>query len=283
MKTVFFGGSSYVIPIIEVLRKDFGLSLVVVKNKDDPLINYCKLNTIPFEINGHLKYALEEAWENDTKILNKDFDLGIVADYGVYIPNDILTFYPKGILNIHPSILPKFRGPTPVQTAILSGETKTGVTIIKIDNKIDHGPILAQKEFQILKSETSQDLLKKLFQEGSILLKEVLPKYINGTVVPKIQDDSKATFTRIFVKDDGLINIDDILSFEKLEAMISAYFPWPGVWTKTSVGRENERIIKFLPNKKIQVEGKKEMSYKDFLNGYPDADVNLKEFLRKHA
>ncbi len=267
MKTVFFGGSSYVIPIIEVLRKDFDLALVVVKNEDDPLINYCKLNTIPFEINGHLKYALESASKGDTKILNKDFDLGIVADYGVYIPDDVLTFYPKGILNIHPSLLPKYRGPTPVQTAILNGDTTTGVTIIKIDNKIDHGSILAQKEFEILKSETSQDLLKKLFQEGSILLKEVLPKYINGIVVPKIQDDSKATFTRIFVKDDGLINIDNILSFEKLEAMISAYFPWPGVWTKTSIGRGNERIIKFLPNKKIQVEGKKEMSYKDFLNG----------------
>lgn len=283
MKTVFFGGSSYVIPIIQVLRKDFGLALVVVKNEDDPLINYCKLNTIPFEINGHLRYALEQSQEEDTGILDKDFDLGVVADYGVYIPDDVLNFYPKGILNIHPSLLPRFRGPTPVQTAILSKETTTGVTIIKIDNKIDHGPILLQKEFQILKSDTSQDLLKKLFQEGSLLLKEVLPKYINGTVVPKIQDDSKATFTRIFVKDDGLIDIDNMPDFEKLEAMIRAYFPWPGVWTKTSVGRGNERIIKFLPNKKIQVEGKKEMSYKDFLNGYPDADVNLKEFFIKHA
>ena len=283
MKTIFFGGSSFVIPIIEVLKKSFGLTLVVVKNENDPLINYCKLNDIEFEINSYLKYAKEEALENDTQIFNKKADVGVVADYGVYIPDEVSSFYPKGLLNIHPSLLPKYRGPTPVQSAILSNETKTGVTIIKIDSQIDHGPILAQKEYEIVKTETSFDLLKRLFSFGASLLEDTLPKYLSGDLIPKPQDDSKATFTRIFVKNDGLIDIKNLPNIEKLDNMIRAFYPWPGAWTMTDVGKANAKIVKFLPGTLIQVEGKKEMSYKDFLNGYPKANLKLKTFLQKYV
>jgi len=283
MKTIFFGGSSFVIPIIEVLKKSFGLTLVVVKNENDPLINYCKLNDIEFEINSYLKYAKEEALENDTQIFNKKADVGVVADYGVYIPDEVSSFYPKGLLNIHPSLLPKYRGPTPVQSAILSNETKTGVTIIKIDSQIDHGPILAQKEYEIVKTETSFDLLKRLFSFGASLLEDTLPKYLSGDLIPKPQDDSKATFTRIFVKNDGLIDIKNLPNIEKLDNMIRAFYPWPGAWTMTDVGKANAKIVKFLPGNLIQVEGKKEMSYKDFLNGYPKANLKLKTFLQKYV
>lgn len=283
MKTIFFGGSSFVIPIINVLKANFGLEYVVVKNENDPLINYCLLNNIDFEINSNLKYGKKEPWEKDTQIFSKKVDVGIVADYGVYIPKDVSSFYPKGMLNIHPSLLPKYRGPTPVQSAILSSEAKTGVTIIKIDSQIDHGPILAQKEYEIEKTETSFDLLKKLFNQGASLLEDTLPKYLSGNLIPKPQDDSKATFTRIFVKNDGLIDIENLPNIEKLDNMIKAFYPWPGVWTKTNVGKQNEKIVKFLPGNLIQVEGKKEMSYKDFLNGYLDANPKLRVFLEQYA
>ncbi len=283
MKTIFFGGSSFVIPIIDTLKKNFGLELVVVKNENDPLINYCKLNNINFEVNGHLKYTKERSLEKDTQIFNKDFDLGIVADYGVYIPNDVLSFYKKGILNIHPSLLPKFRGATPVQSAILSNEVKTGVTLIKIDNQIDHGSIISQKEYEIKKDYTSFDLLKKLFTLGALLLEENLTQYFNGDLIPKPQDDSKATFTRVFTKNDGLIDINNLPSKEKLSAMIKAFYPWPGVWTKVVLGKPPEKIVKFLPGNQIQVEGKNPMSYKDFLNGYEDADLKLKNFLKQYV
>jgi len=278
MKTIFFGGSSFVIPIIDTLKKNF-----VVKNENDPLINYCKLNNINFEVNGHLKYTKERSLEKDTQIFNKDFDLGIVADYGVYIPNDVLSFYKKGILNIHPSLLPKFRGATPVQSAILSNEVKTGVTLIKIDNQIDHGSIISQKEYEIKKDYTSFDLLKKLFTLGALLLEENLTQYFNGDLIPKPQDDSKATFTRVFTKNDGLIDINNLPSKEKLSAMIKAFYPWPGVWTKVVLGKPPEKIVKFLPGNQIQVEGKNPMSYKDFLNGYEDADLKLKNFLKQYV
>lgn len=283
MKTIFFGGSSFVIPIINVLKANFGLQYVVVKNENDPLINYCLLNNIDFEINSNLKYGKKEPWEKDTQIFSKKADVGIVADYGVYIPKDVSSFYPKGILNIHPSLLPKYRGPTPAQSAILSSEAKTGVTIIKIDSQIDHGPILAQKEYEIEKTETSFDLLKKLFNQGASLLEDTLPKYLSRNLIPKPQDDSKATFTRIFTKNDGLIDIENLPNIEKLDNMIKAFYPWPGVWTKTNVGKQNEKIVKFLPGNLIQVEGKKEMSYKDFLNGYLDANPKLRVFLEQYA
>ncbi len=283
MKTIFFGGSSFVIPIINVLKANFGLQYVVVKNENDPLINYCLLNNIDFEINSNLKYGKKEPWEKDTQIFSKKADVGIVADYGVYIPKDVSSFYPKGILNIHPSLLPKYRGPTPAQSAILSSEAKTGVTIIKIDSQIDHGPILAQKEYEIEKTETSFDLLKKLFNQGASLLEDTLPKYLSRNLIPKPQDDSKATFTKIFTKNDGLIDIENLPNIEKLDNMIKAFYPWPGVWTKTNVGKQNEKIVKFLPGNLIQVEGKKEMSYKDFLNGYLDANPKLRVFLEQYA
>jgi len=283
MKTIFFGGSLLVIPIINVLKANFGLEYVVVKNENDPLINYCNLNNIDFEINSNLKYAKKNPWEKNTQIFSKKADVGIVADYGVYIPKEVSSFYPKGILNIHPSLLPKYRGPTPVQSAILSSETKTGVTIIKIDSQIDHGPILAQKEYEIEKTETSFDLLKKLFNQAASLLEDTLPKYLSGNLIPKPQDDSKATFTRIFVKNDGLVDLENLPNIEKLDNMIRAFYPWPGVWTKTNVGKQNEKIVKFLPGNLIQVEGKKEMSYKDFLNGYLDANPKLRVFLEQYA
>lgn len=283
MKTIFFGGSSFVIPIINVLKEDFGLDLVVVKNENDPLINYCKLNNINFEINGHLKYSKERSLEQDAKILNKEFDLGVVADYGVYIPSDILSFYKHGIINVHPSLLPKFRGPTPVQSALLANEKTTGVTVIRIDNQIDHGPILSQKEIEINNKDTSFDLLKKLFELGALLIKDSLPKYLNGDLIPSPQDDSKATFTNIFTKTDGFINIEKLLETSNIDQMIKAFYPWPGVWTKVLVGKQNEKIVKLLPNNQIQVEGKKPMFYKDFLNGYPEVDLKLKTLLLKYV
>lgn len=283
MKTIFFGGSSFVIPIINTLKDDFGLSLIVVKNENDPLISYCKENNINFEINGNFKDLKEKSLKKDTKILSEDLDLGVVADYGVYIPSDILSFYKHGIINVHPSLLPKFRGPTPVQSALLANENTTGVTIIKIDNQIDHGPILSQKEIEIKKENTSFDLLKSLFALGAILIKENLPKYLNGDLTLAPQDDSKASITNIFTKKDGFVNIEKLLETKNLEQMIKALHPWPSVWTKAYVGKQNEKIVKLLPNNQIQVEGKKPMLYKDFLNGYPELDLKLKTFLLNYA
>lgn len=220
-------------------------------------------------------------------------DLGVVAAYGRILTKNELTTPKYGCINVHPSLLPQYRGPTPVQTAILNGDKKTGVTIIKLDEEVDHGPILAQVKEPIFSTDTSESLYKRLFEKGAQLLPKVLGEYIKGTVMSKEQDHSKATYTKPLSRADGYIDISDTIPPEKLDRMIRAYHPWPGVWTKVQIATPNKKQlttnkqlavrsqklevrIKFLPEQKIQVEGKKPMSYKDFINGYPEAKEILK-------
>lgn len=204
-----------------------------------------------------------------TESFNKA-DVVVVAAYGRILTKNELNTPKYGCINVHPSLLPKYRGPSPIQTAILNGDKVSGITIIKMDEKVDHGPILAQVKEPIFSTDTSESLYRRLFEKGAQLLPKVLKKYINGTLVPKEQDHSKATFTKALTRTDGYIDISDTISFERLDRMIRAYYPWPGVWTKARIRNQELRIM-FLPEQKIQVEGKKPMSYKDFLNGYPEA------------
>ena len=281
IKIIFFGASSYVLPIIEILRKKFELELVITteKNGNESLIKYCKLNKIPYS-SVLSKDELLKLVNGQSSIINRQ--LGIVADFGIIIPKEVLESFTYGILNIHPSLLPKHRGSTPIQTAILNGDKKTGVTFIRMDEKVDHGPIIYQFEEEILETDTFETLAKKLFERASDSLASVITRYNDGEL--KIQNHSKATFTKLLKRADGYIDISSITPVEKLDRMIRAFYPWPGVWTRLRLSSGGQaKIVKFLPNKKIQVEGKKEMSYKDLLNGYPDANPKLKRYLEKNA
>lgn len=252
MRIVFFGSGGVETPVLEALEKNFELSLFV-KSSDVKS---------PAEL---------------LKILNgTKSEVGVVANFGHIIPAEVLNFFPKGIINIHPSLLPKYRGPTPVQTAILNGDKKTGVSIIKIDEKVDHGPILEQKEIEILPKETSQDLLNRLFKIGAEMLPNALSNYIKGKTKPSAQDDSEATYTQVLTKETGFINFENPPEKEKLDRMIRAFFPWPGVWFRTEINGRKV-IIKLLPKEEIQVEGKNSMSFGDFKNGYEDGKKILEK------
>ena len=199
-------------------------------------------------------------------------DLFVVAAYGKILSPELLKIPTHGALNIHPSLLPKYRGPTPVQTVILNGDTETGVTIIVLDNELDHGPILVQQTESILPTDTAQSLHERLFKIGAKLLDKNIDQYLNDSIKLKQQEHKKAIYTKHLTRTDGYINISDSrLKKDILDRMTRAYHPWPGVWTKWKVESGKLKIIKFLPGEKIQVEGKKPMSYKDFINGYPDA------------
>ena len=140
---------------------------------------------------------------------SSDYDLFIVASYGKIIPKSVLEIPKFGALNVHPSLLPKFRGPSPIQSFILSGEEKTGVTIMLMDEEVDHGKIIAQREFEArnTKSEirnksqiqnlklNSKELEEKLAELGGQMLVDAIPKWINGEIKPQEQDHSQATFT----------------------------------------------------------------------------------------
>lgn len=267
MTIVFFGGRN-VSSVASQLNESFDLSLIVttdshmVKVAIDEKVNYTQV------------LAIDEKLINEIKKL--DPEIGIVADFGLIIPQELIDVFPNGIINIHPSLLPIYRGPTPVQTALLNGDIKTGLTIIKIDDELDHGPILFQEERIINPGDTTPLLLKELFERSAQILPDIIEGYMEGEIVLEIQDDSKATFTKSLTKQDGYIDVENPPESEKLKRMINALAIWPGVWTKYNLSSK-EVIIKFHPGGIIHVEGKKPMSYKDFKNGYEKGEELLKK------
>jgi len=281
MRIVFFGSSKYVVPVIQMLHNYFDLALVVTteQGKQEPVLFYCKTNNI-----NYLSVRKSEDLLSSYQINEAMASLGIVADFGLIIPQKTINAFPYGIINIHPSLLPKYRGPTPVQSAILNGDTLTGVTIIKLDKYLDHGPVIAQVEEEIKPEDTADSLYEKLFKKGALLLEKVLPKYETSQVLFVPQNHEHATFTKKLTREDGYIDFKNFSpSRDFFDRMVRAYYPWPGVWTRVDLNFDGQaKIIKFLPNRKIQVEGKKEMDYKDFLNGYPNADKDLIEFIKKN-
>jgi len=277
MKIIFFGSSKFVIPIIEVLHKNFDLILVLTteENLTDAVPAYCLKNKIQY-------LSLQQFNNSVIQQLQKlKCPVAVLADFGLIIPTEILSLFPKGIINIHPSLLPKYRGPTPVQTAILNGEKTTGVSIIRLDEKIDHGPILAQEKEKILNTDTSETLYKRLFKKGSNLLPKVIDSYLKDSLKLTTQRHKDATFTKPLTRHDGFIDLSSFkFKIENLKLKIRAYYPWPGVWTEIKIKDKGLRI-KFLPENKIQVEGKKPVNYKDFLNGYPEVKQQLGKLLEQ--
>lgn len=266
LKIIFFGSSKLVLPIIQTLEKNFDLKLVITteQNPTDAIPKHCREHDIPYQSVTTLK---DPSLQSLT--INQNCPLAVLADFGLIIPDEILNAFPKGIINVHPSLLPKFRGPTPVQSAMLSGDTQTGVSIIRLDNEVDHGPLLTQITEPIMTSDTGETLHVRLFEIGAKVLAEVLPKYLSGALETTPQDHTKASFTTRLTRDSGFFEETNPPKPEKLKQMINAFYPWPGVWTKTMLKGEVKRI-KFLPQNKIHVQDKKPMPHKDFLNGYPE-------------
>lgn len=233
----------------------------------------------------------------------KDIDLAIVASYGKIIPKEMIDLPKLGTLNIHPSLLPKYRGPSPIQAAILNGDSETGVTIIKLDEKLDHGPIVAQQKLTTYNLQLYyQELHDKLAWLGAELLIEILPDYLEGKVKPVPQDHAKASFTKIITKDDARIHWN--FSAEKIEAMVRAYDVWPVAWTtlegklikiyeaeplaagasvrgskagqiigakyglQVKCGDQKDRQFGVLEIKALQEEGRKKMPALEYLHGH---------------
>ncbi|MEK7203743.1 MAG: methionyl-tRNA formyltransferase [Patescibacteria group bacterium] len=295
MKLLFFGTSDFSRPVFEALKEE----------------GY-------FPILWDLNNSLE-----DFKKLNPD--ICIIAAYGKIVPKEYLDIPKHGFLNIHPSLLPKYRGASPIQAAILNGDEQTGVTIILMDEKIDHGPILAKSKIQqrfpasqrrpgfarvplqagnlrraMTNDKKYEELEKELAELGAKLLIETLPRWIKGEIKPAEQNHDEATYTKKFSWQDGKINWSK--SAQEVNRQIRALNPEPGTWTtwhdkvlkiieakiyeeqpyhkhdKVYIGvvyEENKRV--FVPSSighieplKVQLEGGKILSIKDFLNGHKD-------------
>ncbi|MFZ5559445.1 MAG: methionyl-tRNA formyltransferase [Patescibacteria group bacterium] len=230
-------------------------------------------------------------------------DLIILCAYGQIIPQEILDIPKYKALNIHPSLLPKYRGASPIQATILNGDKETGVSLMIMDAEMDHGPIIRNSKFEIRNSKiTYKELENQLVDVASDLLIKTLPDWVEGKITPQPQDHSKATFCKLIKKEDG--KIDWHKSAEEIERQIRAYREWPESYTEIlnpkSKIQNNIKILNaeilnqktskkigevFLTDtkelavqtgngililKQVQLEGKKPMSSRDFLNGHPE-------------
>lgn len=266
---VFFGSGSYTIPVVEKLIKH-GLSLVITTEKAGELIDFCNKNKIDVVSARTAKELTAISYKLSAH------SLGILASFGAIIPDEIINYFSHGIINIHPSLLPRWKGPSPIQYTLLNGDTQTGVTIIKLDNEIDHGNILIQTEYRLTGDETTQFLLDKLFSIGADLVEDLIVKIEDGEkIIETPQNHSKETWSYKITKEDGEIHLNKIPTTKleirnfKLEIgrRVRAYYPWPTVWFRTNL-KGQQKLIKLLPEKRLQVEGKNPMNYKDFINGY---------------
>jgi len=299
IKIVFLGTPEFSAIILEKLVKNSYNPLLVVTAPDKPVGRKQILTPPPAKIIAQ-KYNLPVLQPANLKnstgihflklLKQKAPDLIITAAYGQILPKKILNIPKYGCLNVHPSLLPKYRGPAPIQAAILNGDKKTGVTIILMDEKIDHGKIISSSQFLISnKKITYQELSQKLAELGADLLIKTIPKWINNKIKPRPQNDSKATYTKIIKKEDG--KIDWSKPAQEIERKIRAFYPWPGAFTffKKSnkilrvkildaiiAKKENPKKLclrcgkNYLIIKKLQPESKKPMTGEDFLKGYAD-------------
>lgn len=153
----------------------------------------------------------------------------VVAAFGQILPPEVLAIPPKGCLNVHASLLPKYRGAAPIAAAILAGEEETGVTIMLMDEGMDTGPILAQATCAISPQDTRGLLSARLAELGADLLMDTLPRWLAGEIVPRPQDHSQATYCRIISKEDG--RIDWSQSAVEIWRRSRAYYPWPSTYT----------------------------------------------------
>lgn len=227
-------------------------------------------------------------------------DLIVVAAYGKILPKEILEIPKYGAINVHASLLPKCRGASPVQCAILAGEKETGITLMRMNEKMDEGDILQQEKIEIGEKETADILLNKLGELGAEMIVKFVPDWIEGKIQPIQQNHSQATYCKPVRREDGKINWSG--TAQEIFCQWRAYHPWPGIFsilnvknqpkrlklseieiiTENETGEKPGKIIKYnqgvavqmkkglIVLKKIQLEGKKEMDVEEFLRGCPE-------------
>lgn len=287
LKIVFFGTPDYVMPVLTSLHKKF-----VTGSGVSPVIAVVTQSPKPVGRKQFLTYSPVDKWAHDHGIpihytanelaIDKiDADVGVLASYGEIIKPEVIKLFTHGILVIHPSLLPKYRGASPISAAIMNGETVTGVTIFKMDEKVDHGKVVCQFKEDIMPADDGETLRARLFARSAEVLIETIEPYLQGKIRPKSQDETEATFTKIMTREDGHLDLADPDPI-KAEQFVRAMLPWPVAWTNVRLSTndtqtkrlkifkvhiENEKLIL----DEVQLEGKDPVTWKQFKEGYNDA------------
>ncbi len=295
-KIVFMGTPDFALPSLTALMKAQDLVGVVTqpdrragrKNRlrASPVKQLARSTGIPIiqprRIRDEEAIAALSAW---------DADVHVVAAYGQILPQSVLNIPSIGTVNVHASLLPRWRGAAPIQAAIRSGDRESGITIMLVDAGLDTGPTLAKRALPLAADETGQSLHDKLSALGAELVVETLPRYLSGEIEPRAQDESLATYAPQLKKEDG--EIDWTSSAEAIERQVRAFTPWPGTYTiwrgaplRILAGHAGDGGAEFghvvIVEGRIaigtglglyyptilQLAGKRRLSASDFLNGY---------------
>lgn len=285
MKIVFFGNTKYSAFGLEIIHSKIPVSLAVtISDRPSGRKRELKPNPVKKFAQEH-KIPVTEADKLEASIVNEigkiEPDFLIVEDYGLILPESLLEIPRYAPLNIHHSLLPKYRGPSPAPSAISNGDKVSGVTIIAMTEEVDAGDILAQQQYKLGPDETTDSLLTTLNKLGGELVLKVIKDYISGNEKPVKQDDKLASYTKRLTKQDGYFDINSPPDQKTLDHLVRAFYPWPSVWSKIKVKSGKELIIKFLPGQMIQPEGKRKMTVKEFLNGYPQAIHHIKRLFKQ--
>ncbi len=300
-KIIFFGTPEFIIPVLEVLHANFDL-LAIVTQPDKPQGRRQLLTPSPakqFGLEQKIPVLtpskLDDQFLSNLKTNFPQVDLAVLAAYGKIVPGNLLSYPRHGFLNIHPSLLPAYRGATPTLGPILRGETTTGITYMLMDELMDHGPIVNQIEVEINPQQTRDQLTTDLFQTASADITSVINNYLNNLNQLSPQSHDLAIFTPILKKTDGFIDfltIRKALANEtielskfppKLQSLIQdiytpqqgakflhqaclAVSPWPGLWTFQPDGKRLKILKTTFENNRfnlleIQLEGKNPQAY----------------------
>jgi len=236
MRIIYFGTPAFSASFLQALLADAFFDVVALVCQPDEPVGRKKILTAPatktlFQ-NTHPHRPVfqptklkDPAFAESLKAL--DADAFVIVAYGRIIPQAVVDLPKLGNVNVHPSLLPLWRGPSPMQAAIAHGDTETGITIMLIDAEMDHGPILAQTRFTLTEHETLSSLTERVIEIGAPLLVSELKKLATGTTAPQEQNHTQATFCKLLSKEHGTITPQH--TAEEIDRMIRAYTPWPGV------------------------------------------------------
>ena len=275
----FFGSSPFSVAVLNTLARENKLPALIVASPDKPQGRHMVLTPPVTKIwaeKHHIPVLQPQKIDPDFNLQLSAFDLEffVVASYGKILPNSLLSLPRLGVLNVHPSLLPKYRGASPFRSQILSDDRDTGVSIILLDEEVDHGPILGSQQVPIAPWPPKASALEATLGEaGGKLLAEMLPDFILGKLKPIPQEHAKATFTKKISKEDGLLNLadDPYRNFLKIQALEG----WPGTYFFAEKKGKRIRVVvkeAIYQDEKLSIirvvpEGSGEMSYDEFLRG----------------
>ncbi|MEZ0344528.1 MAG: methionyl-tRNA formyltransferase [Caldimicrobium sp.] len=252
-RTLFFGTPEFVIPVLDFLYQNEEL-IGVVTQPDKPKGRGLSLSPSPVKVwaLGRRLKVFEPQKLKDSLFLStlKELspDLIVVFAYGKILPKEVLDIPKEGCWNIHLSLLPKYRGASPVQWALLEGEKETGVTIMLMDEGMDTGPILLQKRLLIEEEDNAQTLLQKLSELSVPALKEALDLWKEGKLKPEPQSNEGVSYAPLIKKEDGFFTFEE--PAELIVRKLKAFYPWPGIFTKYK-----GKLLKLYSAKVVSFEG----------------------------